>query len=238
MLELKNISFKIKTDDGEKTILKNFSFKFEEGKNYVITGANGSGKSTLAKVIMGINKASSGKIVFDKEDITGLDVTQRANKGIAFSFQQPVRFKGLTVHDLLEQASGKGLSAKDACAFLSQVGLCAKDYLNREVDKSLSGGELKRIEIASVLARGAKLNIFDEPEAGIDIWSFNGLVNIFKGAKKGNATNIIISHQEKIFKNADEIILISGGKIISHGAPEIMLKQINLFGSCKKLEAK
>lgn len=238
MLELKNISFETKSGGEVKQILKNISFKFEDGKNYVITGENGSGKSTLAKIIMGINQISSGKIIFNKNDITSLGITERANSGIAFSLQQPVRFKGLTVKTLLELASGETMQINKACDTLSKVGLCAKDYIDRELNSTLSGGELKRIEIASVLARDAKLNIFDEPEAGIDIWSFNGLVNIFKNSKNTSTTNIIISHQEKIFKNADEIILLSGGKIISHGPPSEMLKKINSFNSCKKLEVK
>ena len=219
----------------EKTILKNISFDFEQGKNYVITGANGCGKSTLAKIIMGIIKPTSGKIVFDGKDITNLDITDRARLGIAFAMQQPIRFKGMSIQKLLEYASNSKLNPSSACDYLSMVGLCARDYLQRELDSTLSGGELKRIEIASVLARNAKLNIYDEPEAGIDIWSFNGLVNIFKKSLNENNLNIIISHQEKLFNSADEIILIANGKIETSGCPEKVLQVINGYNTCKRL---
>ena len=236
MLTLKNISYKIKNADGQKDILKNISFTFLPGKNYVITGANGCGKSTLAKIIMGITKQSGGKVFIDVKDISKLDVTQRAKLGVSYSMQQPVRFKGLSVKDILEISAGKTLTSNQACQALSQVGLCAKDYLDRKLDASLSGGELKRIEIASVLARDSKINIFDEPEAGIDIWSFNGLVSIFKNAISKDKVNIIISHQEKLFKSADEIVLMSDGKFVLSGSPEKVLPAITTFNACRKLE--
>ena len=232
MLSLKNISYKV---DG-KEILKDITFDFELGKNYVITGANGCGKSTLAKIIMGILPATSGRIFFDGKDITNLDITARANLGIAYAMQQPVKFKGLNAKKILEYATKSNIQTKNACEYLSKVGLCARDYEKRDLDNTLSGGELKRIEIASVLARNATVNVFDEPEAGIDIWSFNGLVNIFNKSLTTNNMNIIISHQEKLFKMADEIILISDGEIKLHGKPETVLPAINNFNTCSKLE--
>ena len=234
MLSLRNIKFSIE-EKGNKAILDDLSFDFEAGKNYVITGANGCGKSTLAKIIMGIYPLKSGKIYFQNQDITELSTTDRARKGISFAFQQPVRFKGLTARDLLEQASGGAISTSMACEYLSKVGLCAREYLDRELDNTLSGGELKRIEIASVLARNCPLNIFDEPEAGIDIWSFNNLVDIFKKSVTTHSTNIIISHQEKLFASADEILLIADGKIALHGTPKEVLPRLNSFSNCKKL---
>lgn len=234
MLSLKNIKFSVEENEN-KTILSDLSFDFEAGKNYVITGANGCGKSTLAKIIMGIYPLKSGKIYFQNQDITALSITDRARAGIAFAFQQPVRFKGLTARDLLEQASGGTLSTSMACEYLSKVGLCAREYLDRELDNTLSGGELKRIEIASVLARNCPLNIFDEPEAGIDIWSFNNLVDIFKNSVTASSTNIIISHQEKLFASADEILLIADGKIALHGTPQEVMPKLNNFSNCKKL---
>lgn len=232
MLSLKNISYKI---DG-KVILKDISFDFKLGKNYVITGANGCGKSTLAKIIMGILPASSGSIFFDGKDITNLDISQRAKMGISFAMQQPVRFKGLTAKKILEYASKSSVNTQNACEYLSKVGLCARDYATRDLDNTLSGGELKRIEIASVLARKSKINIFDEPEAGIDIWSFNGLVNIFKNSLNKNNLNIIISHQEKLFKSADEIIMIADGEIKLHDTPDKVIPILNTFNVCSKLE--
>ncbi|MBQ7977460.1 MAG: ABC transporter ATP-binding protein [Clostridia bacterium] len=237
MLTLKNIKF-IAQENGEKVILNDISFHFEAGKNYVITGANGCGKSTLAKIIMGILPANTGQIYLGNKEITGLNTTERARMGVGFAFQQPVRFKGLTARDLLEQASGGKITTAQACEYLSIVGLCAREYLDRELDNTLSGGELKRIEIASVLARGCPLNIFDEPEAGIDIWSFNNLVDIFKKSINKNCTNIIISHQEKLFASADEIILIADGKIAMHGTPAEVLPNIQGFGNCNKLRRK
>ena len=209
MIELINISYEI---DGKK-ILDNVSLKFDSNFT-VITGPNGSGKSTLAKIIMGIIKPTSGKILYNKEDITSWSIDKRAKAGISFSFQQPVKFKGLTVHDLINISSGEELEACEACNILSQVGLCAKEYINREIDNSLSGGELKRIEIASVSVRNSKVTIFDEPEAGIDLWSFNNLIKIFKDLReKNNSKTIIISHQERIINIADSIILLDSGKV-------------------------
>lgn len=232
MLSIKNISYKI----DNKEILKNISFDFELGKNYVITGANGSGKSTLAKIIMGIIAPTSGSIYFNGKDITNLSITERANLGLAYAMQQPVKFKGINAKKMLEYASKSSMQTPNACEYLSKVGLCARDYLTRDLDNTLSGGELKRIEIATVLARNAMVNIFDEPEAGIDIWSFNGLVNIFKNSLNFNNMNIIISHQEKLFKSADEILLIADGEIKIHDNPSVAMKKINSFNICSKLE--
>lgn len=215
LLELQNISFIVESN---KNILNNINFKIDEKKFIAITGPNGGGKSTLAKIIMGIEKPTSGKIIFNGQDITDVSITDRANAGISFAFQQPVRFKGINVLDLLRIATKKSLSIPEACEYLSIVGLCAKDYINREINASLSGGELKRIEIASVIARRASLSIFDEPEAGIDIWSFQNLIYIFENIqKKHNGTIVIISHQERILEIADEIVLIADGQIQKHG---------------------
>lgn len=227
MLELKNICFK----RDNKKILNNINLKLDVNKFYVITGPNGSGKSTLAKIIMGIEKPCSGTILFDGVDITNKGVDERANMGIGFAFQTPVCFKGITVYDLLNIASKKDLTKDEACSILSKVGLCALEYLDREVNKSLSGGELKRIEIATILAKKPKLAIFDEPEAGIDLWSFRALNNIFKQIEASfNGTTIVISHQERIFKIADQIILIEKGKIKKQGTKEEMIN--NLFADC------
>ena len=234
MLKLENVCFSA-DENGKKSIIKNINFTFLDNKNYCITGANGCGKSTLAKVIMGIFPITSGKIWLGETEITKLSISERAKLGIGFAFQQPVKFKGLTARDLLDISSGKILSTNEACDMLSRVGLCARDYLDRELDATLSGGELKRIEIASVLARNCALNIFDEPEAGIDIWSFNKLVNIFNKTRAKNCTNIIISHQEKLLASADEILLISNGNISDSGAPREMLPRLNNMGACTKL---
>ena len=210
MLELQNISF----ERENKKILDNINLKINTNKFIAITGPNGSGKSTLVKIIMGIEKQDSGKIIFDGKDISNLSIEERANLGISFAFQQPVKFKGLTVYDLLKIAAKKAINKKEACEVLSKVGLCANDYIDREVNSSLSGGELKRIEIATVAIRKTKLTIFDEPEAGIDLWSFNNLIEIFEDMRnliKG--TTLIISHQERILKIADEVILMKSGKI-------------------------
>ncbi|MDO4488758.1 MAG: ATP-binding cassette domain-containing protein [Eubacteriales bacterium] len=218
MLELKNISYKV-TDENdihvEKEILKDISLSIEEVKFIVITGPNGSGKSKLAKMIAGIIKPTSGSIILDGEDITEASVTDRAKMGMSFAFQQPVRFKGLNVFDMIKLATGnKKLTIAEACIYLSEVGLCAKDYINREVDASLSGGELKRIEIAMILARNTNISIFDEPEAGIDLWSFGNLIRVFEKIKeKTNGTIIIISHQERILNIADKILVLEGGVI-------------------------
>lgn len=210
MIELKNISF-IKDN---KKILDNINLKLDDTKFYALTGPNGSGKSTLAKIIMGLIEPTSGSILYNGEDITNKNITERANMGISFAFQQPVKFKGITVFDLLKFAMNKDINRMDACKYLAKVGLCAKDYVEREIDSSLSGGELKRIEIASILARNPKVAIFDEPEAGIDLWSFKALNNIFKELEKtNNGVTLVITHQERILDIADEIILLENGKI-------------------------
>ena len=228
MLELKNISFSAENDGDTKGIIRGISLNIPENKFIVITGPNGGGKSTLAKLIAGIEKCSAGSIIFNGTDITDMSITDRARLGIGFAFQQPVRFKGMTVLDILRIAAGKALSVSEACDYLSEVGLCAKEYINREINASLSGGEVKRIEIATVLARDVKLAIFDEPEAGIDIWSFNNLIRIFeKMRSSGKARSIIvISHQERILNIADEIIVIADGRIVKQGAREAVLPEI------------
>ena len=226
MLELQNIGYAVEEGNTRKEILKNISLKIDD-RFVAITGPNGGGKSTLAKIIAGINKPTSGKILLDGEDITDLSVTERANKGISFAFQQPVRFKGLTVRDLITLAKGEKISVAEACSYLSEVGLCAKDYINREVNASLSGGELKRIEIAMIIARGTKLSLFDEPEAGIDLWSFQNLIQVFERMRKNNNGSIlIISHQERILNIADEIVVIADGKIIKQGTREEIMPEI------------
>lgn len=242
MLELKNIEFSAVDDGNNVGIIKNISLELGDNKFIAITGPNGGGKSSLAKIIAGIYKNTSGQIIFDGVDITDKSITDRARMGIGFAFQQPVRFKGMTVVDLLRIAAGKNLSVSEACEYLSEVGLCAKDYIDREVNASLSGGELKRIEIATILARDVKLAIFDEPEAGIDLWSFNNLIRIFEKMRDAdkNRTIIVISHQERILNIADEIVVIADGNVVKHeeGAkilPELMggdyMKNI-----CKKLD--
>ena len=224
MLELKNISYTV--DDG-KGIIKNLSLKIDDQKFIVITGPNGGGKSTLAKIIAGIVKPTSGQIFFDGQDITDLGITERARLGISFAFQQPVRFKGVTVRDLINLSSGQQLSTAAACEYLSEVGLCARDYINREVNASLSGGELKRIEIATVMARKTKLSIFDVPEAGIDLWSFKNLIDVFeKMHDEIKGSIIIISHQERILNIADEIIVIGNGELRNRGSKEEILPML------------
>ena len=226
MLELKEISFAAEGENGRKEILKNINLKIDEGFN-VITGPNGGGKSTLAKIIAGIISPTEGKIYLDGEDITELSITERAKKGISFAFQQPVRFKGITVHDLISLASGKDISINEACDYLSQVGLCARDYINREVNASLSGGELKRIEIATVLARGTKVSLFDEPEAGIDLWSFNNLIKVFEKMRNTLGGSIlIISHQERILNIADKVIVVANGNIKAEGTKDEILPEL------------
>lgn len=232
MLEIKNLSFDVVEDNNEKDILKNVSLTFENGKLYVITGPNGSGKSTLVKIIMGIKKASAGKILFNGKDITNEEIFKRANMGISYAFQQPVTFKGLKVKDLLNIASNKTNDFNTLCNFLSTVGLCAKDYINRPLDDKLSGGELKRIELAMVLARKSKVNIFDEPEAGIDLWSFDNLTKIFKGLK--DSLNIVVSHQTKILEIADVVILLKDGKVEKIGKYEEIKPYIEP-ATCSKL---
>ena len=227
MLELRNVSFDVPKENGKKEIIRDISLTLDEHKFVVITGPNGGGKSTLAKLIVGIEKPTSGRIFFNGEDITDKSITERANMGISFAFQQPVRFKGIHVLDLIRMAANKNLSAADACQYLSEVGLCAKDYINREVNGSLSGGELKRIEIATILARGTQLSVFDEPEAGIDLWSFKNLIQVFENMqKKNNGSILIISHQERILNIADEIVVIKDGQIAKHGAKDEILPQL------------
>ncbi len=227
MLELKNLCFGVENEDSAKEIIKDVSFVVPDEKFVVITGPNGGGKSTLARLIMGIEKPRSGSILLDGEDITALGITERAKLGISFALQQPVRFKGIHVVDLLRLASGKQLSVGDACEYLSAVGLCARDYINREVNASLSGGEMKRIEIATVLARGTTLSVFDEPEAGIDLWSFQSLIQVFENMQKRvHASILIISHQERILEIADSIILIADGQVRGQGSRDEMLPEL------------
>ena len=233
MLELKNISYRV----GDKEILKNVSLVIED-RFVAITGPNGSGKSTLAKIIAGIVEPTEGQILFDGVDITNLSITERAKMGISFAFQQPVRFKGITVKDLISLAAGKNTNISEACNYLSEVGLCAKDYINREVDGSLSGGELKRIEIAMINARGTKLSVFDEPEAGIDLWSFGNLINVFeKMHEKQKGTILIISHQERILNIADKIVVIAGGTVDKIGTRDEILPELlgAAGGTCRTL---
>ena len=222
MLELKELSFQVDTEGKGKEIIRNVSLTVPERKLIVITGPNGGGKSTLAKLIAGIEKPTGGRIFFGGEDITDRNVTERARMGISFAFQQPVRFKGIRVLDLIRIAAGKQLSIADACEYLSSVGLCARDYVDREVNASLSGGELKRIEIATVLARHAKLSVFDEPEAGIDLWSFRNLIDVFQRMREtiADSSILIISHQERILNIADEIIVIRDGVVERQGTRE------------------
>ena len=228
MLELKHISYSVREGDGELGILNDISLTIDDHKLVVFTGPNGGGKTTLAKVIMGLVTPTSGQILWNGRDITELGITERARLGISYGFQQPPRFKGLTVRDLLTLASGDQKLSKDKCCqYLTKVGLCANDYLDREVDVSLSGGEVKRIEIASILARNAELMIFDEPEAGIDLWSFAKLTETFKAIhQKREATLIVISHQERIIDLADEIVMIRDGKIAKHGPKDEIFPQI------------
>lgn len=238
MLELQNISYTVLDENNnKKEILKNVSVKISE--NFVaVTGPNGGGKSTLAKIISGVYTPTSGKILLDGEDITNLSITERAKKGISFAFQQPVRFKGITVKDLVSLAAGKDLTVAEVCDYLSEVGLCARDYVNREVNASLSGGELKRIEIAMIIARGTKFSVFDEPEAGIDLWSFSNLIQVFENMhKKINGTILIISHQERILDIADKILVIADGRVADFGVKNQILPEL-LSGrqiACKTL---
>lgn len=228
MLELKNICYEV---EDNKEIIRDISLQIED--HFVaITGPNGGGKSTLAKIIAGIVKPTSGQILLDGEDITGLNITERANKGISFAFQQPVHFKGLTVRDLITIAAGKKLGVNEICDILSEVGLCAREYIDREINNSLSGGELKRIEIAMIIARGTKLSIFDEPEAGIDLWSFNSLIRVFEKMRDEiHGTILIISHQERILDIAEKIIVIADGQLKKIGTKQEVLPE--LLGTAK-----
>lgn len=235
MLELKNVSFDVSDGSGEKGILKDINVKIDDNKFLAITGPNGGGKSTMAKIIAGIYKPTSGQILFDGVDITDMSITDRAKAGISFAFQQPVRFKGIKVKDLIKLAAGDNLSVSGACDYLSEVGLCAREYINRDVDASLSGGELKRIEIATIIARGTKLCVFDEPEAGIDLWSFKNLIEVFEKMHNEKDTSIIIiSHQERILNIADEILVLANGVIKAQGKKEDILPELlDGTGSCK-----
>lgn len=233
MLELKDISLTVKTDEGEKQILKNINLKIED-KFVAITGPNGGGKSSLAKVIAGIYTPTSGRIYLDGVDITEKSISERAKLGISFAFQQPVRFKGLTVRDLIRIASGKDLSVSEICQYLSEVGLCARAYVDRELNASLSGGELKRIEIAMTMARGTKITVFDEPEAGIDLWSFNNLIRVFeKMHEETNGSILIISHQERILDIVDKIVVVANGEIVNTGKKDDILPELLREGDSK-----
>ena len=239
MLTLKNLSLTAADAQGRADIVKNVSLDVEDGKFLVITGPNGGGKTTLAKLIMGLAAPTGGQILLDGEDITGLSITDRARRGISYSFQQPPRFKGMKVSDLLTIAAGKPLSHDEACSYLTQVGLCARDYLSRDVDTSLSGGDVKRIEIATLLAKNSRIMIFDEPEAGIDLWSFARLTETFRELhEKGGRTILIISHQERIIRLADEIVLIANGEIAGRGtADELYPKLLSqTVAGCNLLE--
>lgn len=236
MLTLENISFDVEENKEKIAIIRNLNLTINDNKFVVITGPNGGGKSTLAKLISGILKPTQGRIYLDGEDITDKSITERSNLGISFAFQQPVRFKGIQVLDLIRLAAKADLSAADACQYLSEVGLCAKDYINREVNASLSGGELKRIEIATVLARATKLSVFDEPEAGIDLWSFQNLIQVFERMRESTKGSVmIISHQERILDIADEIVVISDGRIERQGAKEQILPEI--LGTASAVDA-
>lgn len=233
MLELRNIEYEVRDREIAHKILCDVSLQVDKGKILVITGPNGSGKSTLAKVIMGIIKPTRGEIWLEGKNVTEYSVTQRAAEGIGYTFQQPPRFKGITIKKLMDIAAGRNLTEEECCNYLSEVGICAKDYLKREADSSLSGGEMKRIEIATQLIRQSDYTVFDEPEAGIDLWSFAMLVNTFKTLKeKGDRGLIIISHQEKVIEMADELLVLSEGRVTKQGKTEAVLNQIH----CNKLK--
>ena len=240
MLELKHIHYSVTTPEGVLDILKDINLVIDDHKLIVFTGPNGGGKTTLAKIIMGLVQPTGGQILFNGQDVTNLSITERAKLGISYGFQQPPRFKGITVHDLLLLSAGEEKLSKDRCCqYLTKVGLCANDYLDREVDVSLSGGEVKRIEIATILARNSQLMIFDEPEAGIDLWSFARLTETFEQIhRQQDATMIIISHQERIIQLADEIVVVAGGQIANRGTTEEIFPLIlaNTLGSCPVLQ--
>lgn len=236
MLKLENVCYTVIENGESRHILKDINLIINKGETVVVTGHNGSGKSTLMKIIMGIVPITSGKIYFNDIDITDMPINERANLGIAYAFQTPVRFKGLKVRDLLSTAQKTNNKIMEVCNYLSKVGLCARDYIDRELDDKLSGGELKRIEIATTFARGASLNIFDEPEAGIDLWSFDGLISAFNENKKEGGTNIIISHQEKIMNVADKIVLMDSAEVKMFGEPSTVLPQVKSSRVCARLQ--
>lgn len=240
MLELRHISYGVDDGGGNREILRDINLKIGE-RFTAITGPNGGGKSTLAKVVAGILLPSEGRVLLDGEDITELGVTERARRGISYAFQQPVRFKGLTVRDLITLASGKDIGVPQACEYLSEVGLCAKNYIDREVDASLSGGELKRIEIATIIARGARLSVFDEPEAGIDLWSFSNLIRVFERLRETvDGSVVIISHQERILRLAERIIVLADGTVRGDGPGAELLPSLlsGAYGVCSTLTEK
>ncbi len=228
MLELRNVSFQVDSEGTDKEIIRDFSLVIPDNKLVVITGPNGGGKSTLARLIAGIEKPTEGQIFLNGEDITERSITDRAKMGIGFAFQQPVRFKGIQVFDLIRLATGQKISMADACEYLAAVGLCARDYINREVNASLSGGELKRIEIATVLAKKPSLAVFDEPEAGIDLWSFQNLIEVFEGMRRDirDSSILIISHQERILNIADEIVVVRDGRLAARGTKEEVMPSL------------
>ena len=242
MLELKNLRFDVNDDAGHVDILKDVSFTIPENQFVVITGPNGGGKSTIAKLIAGVRTPTGGQILFDGQDITTLGITERAQLGISYALQQPVRFKGIQVIDLLRIAASRELTVAESCDYLSRVGLCARDYIHREVNASLSGGELKRIEIATILARSTRLSVFDEPEAGIDLWSFQSLIKVFEEMRKSIAGSsiLVISHQERILEIADEIIVVADGRITRHGPRAEVLPELigtgSAISSCERLQ--
>ena len=236
MLELRNIVFEVPTEAGVKRIIDDVNLTMSE-RFVAFTGPNGGGKSTLAKLIMGLYRPTSGRIVYNGVDITDLSVTERARMGICYGFQQPVRFKGVTVHDLLSVAAGRTLTVAEACGYLAEVGLCAKEYVGREIDAQLSGGELKRIEIATVMAKSAAFTLFDEPEAGIDLWSFTNLIKVFEDMyDKVKGTMLIISHQERILDIADRIVVLVGGKVCADGTKDEVLPTLLTTTYCDRLK--